>query len=108
MGGVVKLMVVAYLCHLPVFWLFIAASIKRLHDAGWHGWWFPLAGFVWSFINAAWAMYNPSLEFSVVSVLFVTVTMYLQIYTAWLGVVLFVLPKDKSANKFGPVVVGKK
>lgn len=98
------------------------ASVKRLHDIGWSGWWlfaFAAALEVWGIVMKPDANYDYSfmditpferfLHFvgQVLEVLVNNIVVHLPVYLI-IGILLALIPGQKNTNKYGPVVVGKK
>jgi uncharacterized membrane protein YhaH (DUF805 family) len=93
--------IIGYLIGLPIpLWIYLATSIKRLHDRDRSGWWmvlfFLLPGLISQFSNRV-GEYD---TYGLVTV--ATSLLYL-----WGGIEMFVLKGTRWPNRFGPNPLGK-
>jgi uncharacterized membrane protein YhaH (DUF805 family) len=84
----------------PVLWMFIATSVKRLHDRDRSGWWL-LVFFVAPDLCGQLAKSLPD-SYWVAFIVWPIPACYL-----WGAIELFFLPGTRSTNRFGPNPLGK-
>lgn len=92
---------IGYLIALPIpMWIYLATSIKRLHDRDRSGWWmvpfFLLPGLISQFSNRVGAYDTYGLVTWAVTLLYL-----------WGGIEMYVLKGTRWTNRFGPNPLGK-
>lgn len=84
----------------PVLWMFLATSVKRLHDRDRSGWWL-LVFFVLPDLCGQLAEWLPD-SYWVAFVVWPVPACYL-----WGAVEMYILPGTRSTNRFGPNPLGR-